>query len=211
VEDNIVEQTDIPDSLRFLPAIYHEKGEEEGSPLRAFLMVLDRIFHGIDNTIDHMDRYFDASRTPAGGQEGEADFLTWLASWIALYLDPAWPEQKKRFVLKNAAQLYRYRGTAKALAYVIDLFFDVAVVITEWTWPEGMQVGVRSTIGVDTVLYNRPNLNHVFKITWKIYPPGYSKEELSKRIKKMRDLVDREKPIHTDYFFEIIPVVPLPF
>ena len=68
-----------------------------------------------------------------------------------------------------------------------------------------------STIGVDTVLYNRPNLNHVFKITWKIYPPGYSKEELSMRIKKMRALVDREKPIHTDYFFEIIPVVPLPF
>lgn len=178
----------------YLPAIYLEEAVKKDSPLRALLYTFDQVFSGIEKIIDKIDIYFDPSLTPVSADK---DFLSWLASWVALRLDEGWSEQKKRYLVQNAAQLYRYRGTLQGLKYMIEQFFDVEVEIREWFWPPGMEIGRCSTIGIDTYLVERPNLDHCF-IVIRRPPDGDIEEEL---IKKIRSLIDLEKPAHTKCFF----------
>lgn len=201
-EDLIVPGITIPKYQRFLPGIYHEDAEREESPLYAILHVMEQTFGSIEETIDHIERYFDVYQTPAGMVKGEKDFLSWLAQWVAMDLEKDWSERKRRFVTKSAVEIYKLRGTLTGLNYLLALYFGIEVEIREWTWPQGMQIGVRNTIGIDTVLHERPNLNFCFVILWQV-PPGEQTNELISKIKKIRALVDREKPAHTKCYFHI--------
>lgn len=186
------------DLLSYLPAIYEEVAQQKDSPLRTLLLISDLFFSEVERTIDEIDKYFDPSRAPSQDQR---NFLSWLASWLALTLDERWPDKKKRYFVRNAAQIYRYRGTTKGLKFMLNQFFDepVDVEIKEWAWVEGMEIERYSTIGVDTTLTENLDLNHCFKVIWRRPSPGDSDEFKS----KMRTLIDLEKPAHTRCYFNI--------
>jgi len=187
-----VDEVKNPDLLSYLPAIYQEQAEKE-TPLRALLFIFDHVFSEVEKIIDKIDTYFDPSLTSTSADKGGRDFLSWLASWVALKLDEGWSEGKKRYLIQNAAQLYRYRGTLQGLKHMLDQFLDIKVDIREWSWPQGMEIGKHSAIGIDTFLAERPNLDHCFEIIWR--PPSRDiKPELEKKI---RSLIDLEKPAHT--------------
>lgn len=197
-------QDKIPDSIKYLPTIFQEEAEKKFSPLRALLLVNEYYFGQIEDKITHIERYFDIYHAPTVSGEGQEskDFLSWLAGWVALDMDRNWPEQKKRYVLGKAADLYKYRGTITGLSYMLTLYFGIEVDIKEWAWPKGMQVGVQNTIGIDTVLHEKPNLNHCFVITWHV-PPAEVVTGLRERVKKIRVLIDRERPVHTKCYFAV--------
>ncbi len=192
----------IPKYTRYLPAIYHEDAEQPESPLYTILHVLEDIFGGIEIIIDHIEQYFDVKHTPAGMNKGKKDFLSWLAQWVAMEPEQDWSERKRRYVVKHAVDIYTLRGTVTGLNYILALYFGIEVETREWTWPQGMQIGVRNTIGWDTVLHERPNLNFCFVIIWKAPP---DENELIHKIKKIRARIDREKPAHTKCYFHVKP------
>lgn len=182
-----------------LPAIYHAEAEKEGSFLKAFLSIFNHFISGIENILEEIDTYFDPSLTPIYADKRGRDFLSWLASWVALRLDEGWSEQEKRYLIRNAAHLYRYRGTSQGLKHILSQFFDISVEVREWVWPQGMEIGRHSTIGVDSFLVERPNLDHCFTVIWK--PSSrYIKSDF---IKKIRFLIDLEKPAHTKCYFSL--------
>ncbi len=189
-------------TLRSLPAIYHDGAETPNSPLQALLYVIEENFWKIEDLIDHIDRYFDIGRTPSGAQEKEPDFLSWLATWVGLELDENWPESKKRYALKNAVTLQQYRGTVTGLCYMLALYFNIDAQVIEWTWPNAMQVGVRNSIGVDTQLFEKPDLSHCFVLIWSPAPEE-REQNFSTRVRKIRAMIDQEKPSHSLCFFHI--------
>jgi phage tail-like protein len=184
--------------LSYLPAIYEEVARKKDSPLRALLLISGSLFSNIEQIINEIDEYFDPSRAPF---QVKRDFLSWLASWLALTLDEGWSEKKKRYFVRNAAQIYRNRGTTKGLKFMLNQFFDepVNVEIEEWAWIHGMKIGMRSTIGADTNLIENVDLNHCFKVIWKRSSPDVSVEFIS----RIRNVIDLEKPAHTRCYFEI--------
>ena len=193
----------IHELLRILPAIYHDAAETPANPFRALLLVIQGNFKRLENEIDTIERYFDVTQAPAGSIDDEPDFLTWLSTWVGLELDDKWSEAKKRYAIKNAVNLHKYRGTVTGLTYMLALYFNIDVEIIEWVWPEPMEIGIRNTIGVDSTLYNAPDLNSCFTLTWKPGPEETG-EELTKKIKKIRDMIDREKPAHTSCYFHVV-------
>jgi phage tail-like protein len=109
----------------------------------------------------------------------ERGFLDWLASWVHLELDEDWLGEphgtgghdgesarfaKAREMIKNAAVLYRYRGTPLGLRRMIQDCCDCEVEIVERSWPAAMEIGCSSTIGVDSRLMDPPAFDHQFTV-----------------------------------------------
>jgi phage tail-like protein len=74
-----------------------------------FLSAFDTALAPVIATLDCLDAYLDPTTTPA-------DFLDWLAGWLALELAEEWPESRRRELVREAVALHRWRGTARGLA-----------------------------------------------------------------------------------------------
>jgi hypothetical protein len=58
------------------------------------------------------------------------DFLGWLGEWVDLVLESNWTVDKKRLVIAQILALYRARGTAQGLGWLIDLWFDLPLTLS---------------------------------------------------------------------------------
>jgi phage tail-like protein len=73
-----------------------------------FTAGLDTVLAAILSTLDNLPAYLDARLTPE-------DFLAWLGSWVAIDLEPGWPVELRRLVIRHAVELHRWQGTARGL------------------------------------------------------------------------------------------------
>ena len=113
----------------------------------------------------------------------KSEWLRWLASWVALDFDEDWLSEKPstagggsedkpgpqhfakaRRLIKNAVPLYRRRGTARGLAETIKEFYDWDVEILERSYPQGMELGSQSSIGLGTWLLDEPVPDEQFTV-----------------------------------------------
>ena len=68
--------------------------------------------------------YFDPRTCPA-------EMLPWLAGWLDVTLDVHWPEDRRRSLLTEAMELYRWRGTTYGLTRMIEVSTGLTAVITD--------------------------------------------------------------------------------
>jgi len=183
--------------LQYFPEIYQES-EFTGKFLKIFEKILTGIddgapldHPGIEQVLDGISDLFDAEKTPL-------EFLDWLASWAALELPGAWPEDLKRSLVPEIVQLYKKRGTKEGLENFLKIYAGGGVYIDEWLSP--LQVGVNSTIGRDTVLGGGPP--DFFAV--EVILPEPDLELKAKKEAEVRAIIDREKPAHTYYQLEVI-------
>lgn len=193
--------------MHSLPAIY-----EEDPYLGQFLLAFEKILlgrqdgvefpevevpfpaQGVEETIAGVAKYFDPYQTPE-------EFLSWLASWTAFSLRADLDLLKQREFVAKIAQLYRWRGTKKNLQDLLSIFtVSVPTVVEQEN--EGVQIGVRSTIGVDMILGGEKP--HFFRV--KISLPRAAPAMQERQMDIARALIDLEKPAHT--FYELIPIFP---
>ena len=126
--------------LRYLPGIYQDIASDLATLLRPF----EAQFDMFDALLAVVDAYVAPGLTPA------ADFLPWLAGWVALTLDEEWEESTRRRLIGQAVELYRWRGTAHGLRRYLQLYTGLSLAqieIREGRWPAGMQIGMASRIG----------------------------------------------------------------
>jgi phage tail-like protein len=155
-------------------------------------------------------RYFDPGfRTDAAGVEtllGDPQrtpqaFLPWLASWVALSLREDWSEDERRRFISRVVPTYRQRGTKTGLVEVLLAYSGItesdSIDIQEFNQP--FQVGLTSTVGVDTMVGGGPP--HYFFV--KIILPGVGDLNFARREQIVRAIIDQEKPAHTYYDLRI--------
>lgn len=178
-----------PSLVRFLPNVYQTStGGQETDFLRRMLRVFQHVFEGIKSQVDGGHRLYRPSEAPT-------EFLPWLAQWMAIGLDPDWPEWRQRRILRKAAGLYRVRGTRKSLIALIQIFADLQVRVVENAFPfTGFRVGL-GRIGVDTMVMPRVNLAHAFVVELQVSEDKLVDEELV----KLHRVIQLEKPAHTIY------------
>lgn len=174
--------------IRFLPGIFQR--DDSAHVLKGLLWVIQHLLESVNLKIDNIHDYFDPYEAPE-------EFLPWLASWVAFTLDENWPEEKKRQLIKRAVDFYRLRGTPRGLQLYLKLFTGHEPDIIENQWPfKGFQIGVNSTIGVDSVILPPVNLAHCFIVDFPL-SPSEVKDEM---IIKIHDIIRAQKPAHTTYF-----------
>ncbi|MFJ7250641.1 phage tail protein [Kitasatospora sp. NPDC098652] len=89
-----------------------------------FTAGLDTVLAPVFATLDNLSAYFRPELAPA-------DFLDWLASWVAVEVDPAWPEEVRRAVVGRAVELHRWRGTRRGLTERLRLVLGAGAEITD--------------------------------------------------------------------------------
>lgn len=183
--------------LQFLPAIYSEAARDRRPPftpyedppfLGRFLRGFEDASEPIRQTLDRMDSLFDSTAAPA-------DFLPWLATWVALVLDENWPELSRRRLIREAVELYRWRGTRKGLTRYLEIYAGVSPTIDDQPF-EGMRLGPNTLLGKNTTLGGVAP--HTFVVTLAVSDRRALNEQI------VRDIIESEKPAHTAYALNIV-------
>jgi phage tail-like protein len=148
--------------LQFLPAIY-----QADPVLERFLCIFEDMLLPIEDWLEQQGCYFDPMLTPG-------PFLPWLASWIDLALNENWPEERRRRLIRQGTELYRWRGTRKGLIGFLKLY-----------------AGDHSVIDIDEEMSADGGSTFRFSVTIHTENPGAVEPNLV-------DLIIRaEKPAHT--------------
>lgn len=148
--------------LRYLPSIF-----QENEFLGRYLRIFETIWEPLEWRQNHINLYFDPRTCPPS-------FLPWLASWLDMAINPYWPEGRIRRLIAEAADLYRWRGTAYGLKRLIEVVTGLTPAITE-----------------------EPSQPFVFRISLAI-PPG---SDVDARL--IDNLVRTHKPAHAGYILDI--------
>ncbi len=102
-----------------LPGIYND----DQFTLR-LVGALDEVLAPALVALDCLSAYFDPEVAPP-------DFLEWVGSWIGLEMDARWPEDRRRALLRETVELYRWLGTRHGLAAHVRLHTGVEPEILE--------------------------------------------------------------------------------
>ncbi|MBD0361851.1 MAG: phage tail protein [Coleofasciculus sp. C3-bin4] len=99
--------------LNFLPALYSEVDF-----IGRFLKIFEQAFEPAVQTLDVMWGYLDPLTAPKA-------LLPFLAHWVAWPIDPRWSDQKQRRLIRQALEIYRWRGTRRGLRLYLHLYTDL--------------------------------------------------------------------------------------
>ena len=92
--------------------------------LQRFTGGLDDVLVPFLATLDSLHGYVDPALAPE-------DFLGWLAGWVGLELDPRWPGEVRRSLVRNAAEVQDARGTTAGLRAELALLTGCRVEVCE--------------------------------------------------------------------------------
>jgi phage tail-like protein len=101
-----------------LPGIYQDDGF-----VQELCAGLDEVLAPLVATLDCLPAYLDPETTPP-------DVLEWLAGWIGIVLDDVVPE-RRRVVIRRAAELHRWRGTARGVRTAVAVWCGVEPELVE--------------------------------------------------------------------------------
>lgn len=177
--------------IGFLPQVYQQPEMDGGGNfLRGLLNIVQHTYDTVNTRIKTVHELFDPRST-------DPDFLPWLASWLAITLNPDWSVLERRKMLMAATQLFPIRGTSKAIREFVRIYVNTRVEIEENSWPfQGFRIGVHSTVGEDTVILPPMNLAHCFVVRLE-KPVSRTNDD---EIIKIHQIIQSQKPAHTSYF-----------
>jgi len=164
---------------------------------------LEEILGGTKDTItgqtllDGVQRYFEPGASLPDAERVPSDFLPWLAGWVSLSLREDWDDSRKRDFIARAVQLYKTRGTPSGVASFVEVYTGLPVEIDEDN--EAFQVGVHSTIGVDTVLLGGQPFFFRVKLRLPNPDPMLFKQETD----VATSIIELQKPAHTTFSLEV--------
>jgi phage tail-like protein len=95
--------------LNNLPTIF-----QDNEFFNRYMLIFESIWEPLEQREDYIDMYFDPRTCPVS-------FLPWLAGWLGLSIDRHWPEARRRQLLAEALELYRWRGTRHGLTRIIEV------------------------------------------------------------------------------------------
>src|SRR3990172_1685492 len=119
--------------LEFLPALYRDD-----EFMGRFLLIFESILGPIENTVDSLQVYLDPRLIPE-------PLLPWLASWVDAVLDDSWSVERRRELVRQAADLYRWRGTRRGLSEYLRIYTGVVPDISEHV--PGMRLDRETRLG----------------------------------------------------------------
>jgi len=198
-----------------LPAVYSEDPGRQllGRFLLAFEKILtglgDPTEPGLEEILDGIpdlpgkdglagiERYFTPGPEAPEGRRAPAEFLEWLAGWVALTLRADWNEAVRRRVLADIVPTYALRGTPAGLRRIVKAFTGLEPRIDELLRP--FQLGVSSVVGERSAIGGAPP--HYFQV--EAFISVQQAVDFAHQEEILRAAIDASKPAHTWYDLRI--------
>jgi phage tail-like protein len=183
--------------LDMLPAIYHEAMAEMTDPNRPYddPPFFTRYLRGYEDTIEPIRQKLQRLHEYFGVFSATPEMIPWLATWVGMALDDNWSEMKRRILICEAVQLYRWRGTRRGLSRYLEIYAGATPTINDQP-VAGVRLGPNTLLGHGTVFGNVAP--HTFVVTLAVPDPALVNPETVHRIIRM------QAPAHTAYRLNII-------
>ncbi len=173
----------------FLPAIYSEEDF-----VGRFLKIFEQTFEPTVQAMDALWAYLDPLTAPEA-------LLPFLAHWVAWPIDRRWSTNRQRLLIRQALEIYRWRGTKRGLRLYLHLYTDLP--LDDHLSAETdkhiciQEVSGKGLILNDTCLGQESILGggrpYHFMVTLRSVPGCYIDEAL------VRSIIEREKPAFCTY------------
>lgn len=179
--------------LDFLPAIYREV-DFVSRLLKLFEQSFEPTVHALESMWAHLD--------PLTAPQA---LLPFLAYWVACPINSRWSVERQRRLIRNAMELYRWRGTKRGLRLYLHLYTDLPldehvpkeadkhISITE-LFSDGFVLS-GSHIGEGTMLGGGRRFHFIVRLRQDF--PNQVDAAL------VRYILDHEKPAHCTYDLDI--------
>lgn len=173
----------------FLPALYSEVDF-----IARFLKIFEDAFEPAVQTMDMLWAYLDPLTAPEA-------MLPFLAHWVAWEIDPRWSTERSRRLIRQAMEIYRWRGTRRGLRFYLHLYTDLPLdehipeetdkhISIKEVFGEGFKLGATAMGENSIVGGGRP-----FHFIVRLRPdPGMQVSE-----QLVRYIIDQEKPAFCTY------------
>jgi len=138
-------------SAEYLPKAFRTD-PESADFLERFLSIFDRQRMTVTDELDRVPALLDPMAVPAG-EHGEHDFLAWLAEWVGMAVEEKLPVARRRRLVRDAAALYRLRGTPEGVRRFVSLFCGVEVRLLEHYRLRRWAIAGRGRLGDATQLF----------------------------------------------------------
>ncbi len=162
----------------FKPAVLQGVGAQSES---TGLAQESRVY-ALEEVIANLSSYFNPQTTPA-------EFLPWLADWVALSLRDNWTEKTRRKFIQHMVKLYRDRGTKRGLERLLELYVNPDLDLS------------KSEPDINNVkIYEFLNIDHYFQVEVQLASPlGLEEQKLI-----ITSIINQEKPAHTFYRVKLL-------
>lgn len=168
-----------PDSLmQYLPEIYQT--EDDGF-LERYMGIFQSLYEEMEQTIETTYENYTA-------ENADSDFLKWLSSWYGMQTADLWKESQLRYLLKNAARLYRNLGTKDMIEEVCGLYLGERPEIITYDQSEDESFVNSYPVSRDKLFI------HPYVFTIVIQNAVLSAAELE----KLQKIIDSCKPAHME-------------
>lgn len=168
--------------LQHLPGLYRDD-----EFMAQFLLIFESIMRPLENTVSSLAMYFDPMLTPES-------LLEWLACWVDLSPDTGWPLDRRRELVRSAAELYRWRGTRRGLAEHLRIYTGSVPEISEHA--QGMRLEHDTKLGINTQLGASGAGNH-FTVSLEL-DRGDAID-----VSQVKAIIEAQKPAHTAYTLHV--------
>lgn len=139
--------------------------------------------YGLETIISQIHTYLDPQQTPA-------EFLPWLAGWIALSLREDWDEAVKRQFISQMVPLYRIRGTLRGLKKMLSIYLEHS----------GLSYPDRKI-----AIFEFDDRPHYFQV--QLVLPSHQvlrPDRYWRECRAAQGIINQEKPAHTFYALRIL-------
>lgn len=210
-----------PTYVRYLPALYRD-GARRRLFLDLALAALESELGRAEGALRTLPALFDPAAAPD-------EWLPWLAQWLDFDLLETWSEEQTRDYIVQGVALYAQRGTAEGLKRYLEMYAGVHAQIQEpnanvalMVLDENVALGFNTVLAPaypqGAVLDRTAALDHshlldeseigaplfddvAHRFSVQVYASELTDPQ---RLATMKQLLDREKPAHTDYHLCVI-------
>lgn len=180
-------------AIDYLPSIFAKNDKQNNNFLKRYLWIFQTIFNSINLKLDNLADFFNPMEAPD-------DFLKWIASWFSLNINYEIEEIRLRMLVKEAVNLYQWRGTAVGIKKFLEIISGVTPQIIEQHAP------YREYTIEDDKLIERPildyrNTPYYFTVSFPVPVNHFSTDT----IKMINEIINKEKPANTAYYIIFEP------
>lgn len=185
-----------PSLLAWMPLVFQQRDRREDPPGALFLERFLTLFEG--RLTEFEEAYESVSRllNPAAADEG---WLTFVAGWLDLAFDPSWPEEARRRLVIEGADLQAMRGTRESMKRFLEIYTGAPAAVVEnfrMRPPRPVQLGARGALGVAPLGGPAGAVDihaHRFSVSVRL-PPGRDRSAARSAVARILDIM---KPAHT--------------
>jgi phage tail-like protein len=159
-----------------------------------FLLVFQSVVDPIELRIDSSHHYLDPLLAPAPQ-------IPWLGSWLALGLPADLSLASQRAIVARAIELYRWKGTRRALRAELALRTGARPLIVENF--DGLRLGEEAALGINTQIGERHEGSVIVTL---VAPRPLDADEL----RRADELIDELKPVHVGHILRAVDLGPAP-